>query len=454
MKKLSLLLLLIIACSDSTVSDSGHQDADIVRALTTDASVQDIQVVEIPDITVDAWVDPCLDLQNTDELYCDCNPSCCQQQTWYCPPRGVEVQAKYAILDICGEDLQPCDRNRDINCPPAEIIEETDCTHAFDCPPGINEDFTMYYNCEVNGSSGTQQVRCDKGRLYYGECVTCFEEEEICDFQDNDCDGDTDEGQRNACDGCGNVPEDICDGLDNDCDGTMDEQLIRECQTICNSGLEICAQGNWIGCTAQRPVDEECDGEDNDCDNLVDEGLNCQCPPEMVGALVPCMEPPLLCGMGFKTCECLTEECEVTQMTECFAACHWVPELSQTGQCDQFMGLAVEPELCNNFDEDCDLLIDERLTRECYTGPEGTLNVGVCVPGTQICNQGQWYGRRATGNYTLGVCTGEILPTDEICDGADNDCDGIVDYGEEIPETDILFHLLLLFLSRTKPLPH
>jgi hypothetical protein len=437
MKKL-LLLLLIFACSDVTVQESSN-DAESNRLLIVDSTIIDTQVITIPDITVDAYVNPCIGLQNTDEMYCECNPACCQQQTWYCPPRGVEIQAKYAILDICGDDLVPCDRNRDVDCPPAEILEETECSHAFDCPPGINEDFTMYYDCNIDGTSGTQQVRCDKGRLYYGECVTCFEEEEVCDFQDNDCDGEVDENQRNTCDGCGAVPEDICDGLDNDCDDTIDEQLIRECTTICNSGLEICSQGNWIGCTAQRPTDEECDGEDNDCDNLIDEGLNCQCPPEMVGALVPCMESPLFCGMGFKTCECLTEECEVTQMTECFAACHWVPELSATGQCDPLMGLAIEPELCNNFDEDCDLLIDERLTRQCYTGPEGTLNVGVCAPGTQICNTGQWYGRRTGGNYTVGFCTNEVVPSQEICDGADNDCDGIVDYGEEIPKTDILF---------------
>jgi hypothetical protein len=399
----------------------------------------DVQVVEIPDIITDVWVNPCLDLINTDDLYCECNPTCCQRQTWYCPPTGTEIQAKYAILDICDEDLIPCDRNRNSNCPPAEILEETDCQHAFDCPPGINEDFTMYYDCEVDGTVGTQEVKCDKGRLYYGECITCFEEEEICDFQDNDCDGNIDEGQRNACDGCGLVAEDICDGLDNDCDGSSDEQLIRECTTICNSGLEICANGNWIGCTAQQPVDEECDGEDNDCDNLVDEGLNCQCPPEMVGALVPCMEPPLICGLGFKTCECLNEQCDVTQMTECFAACHWVPEISPTGQCDKFMGVATDPELCNNFDEDCDLLIDERLTRPCYTGPEDTLGVGVCEAGSQVCNSGDWYGRRSGGNYTIGFCTDEVIPTEEICDGADNDCDGTVDYGEEIPETDILF---------------
>ena len=131
-----IFLLILFACSD-TSTNTGSQDAQLTRNLTPDAS-RDVMIINIPDITVDAWVDPCLNLANTDELYCDCNPRCCQQQTWYCPPRGVEIQAKYAILDICGEDLVPCDRNRDPNCPPAEIIEETECRHAFDCPPGIN----------------------------------------------------------------------------------------------------------------------------------------------------------------------------------------------------------------------------------------------------------------------------------------------------------------------------
>jgi len=438
MKKLALLIFLI-SCSDSSVTGS-IPDAERTRSLTPDARVSDIQVVQIPDITVDAWVDPCADLPNTHPRFCDCNPNCCQQQTWYCPPRGVEIQAKYAILDICDENLEPCDRNRDPNCPPAEIIEETGCQHAFDCPPGINEDFTITYDCEINGTVGTQQVRCDKGRLHYGECVTCFEEEEVCDGNDNDCDGNVDENQLNACGGCGQVPEDICDGLDNDCDGTIDEDLLRECTTICNSGLEVCGNGDWIGCTAQRPMDEECDGQDNDCDALVDEGLNCQCPPESVGALVPCTEPPLTCGMGFKTCECVNEECQVTQMTECFALCHWVPELEEQGTpCDQFVGIPTNPELCNNFDEDCDSLTDEQLTRECYTGPENTLNVGTCSPGVQACNAGQWYGQNAQGRQVVDLCGQEVVPSQEICDGADNDCDGIVDFGEEIPETDILF---------------
>ncbi len=434
---LPLLALILFACHDE--ASQQQVDATTTRSVIPDALLTDIQIVQIPDITVDAWVDPCLDIPNTHVRYCDCNPDCCQQQTWYCPPRGVEIQAKYAILDICGEDLVPCDRNRDSNCPPAEIIEETGCQHAFDCPPGINEDFTITYDCDIDGVTGTQQVRCDKGRLYYGECVTCFEEEEVCDGADNDCDGNVDENQLNDCGGCGQVPEDICDGLDNDCDGNIDEELIRECTTICNSGLEVCGNAGWAGCTAQIPTEEACDGEDNDCDNLVDEGLNCQCPPESVGALVPCMESPLTCGMGFKTCECVNEECQVTQMTECFALCHWVPELEPGVSCNQFAGIPTNPELCNNFDEDCDFRVDEQLTRQCYTGPEGTLNVGVCTSGNQTCNNGQWYGRSSNQGQVVDLCGDEVIPSQEICDGADNDCDGVIDYGEEIPETDILF---------------
>jgi len=56
---------------------------------------------------------------------------------------------------------------------------------------------------------------------------------------------------------------------------------------------------------------------------------------------------------------------------------------------------------------------------ECEPGENrqcGT-DVGVCQPGTQTCD--------ATG--TFGACVGGVGPTSEVCDGADNDCDGGVD---------------------------
>ena len=58
--------------------------------------------------------------------------------------------------------------------------------------------------------------------------------------------------------------------------------------------------------------------------------------------------------------------------------------------------------------------------RACYTGPTGTENVGVCRGGTQTClPDGSGYG----------ACEGQVLPSAEVCDGRDNDCDGSVDEG-------------------------
>ncbi len=57
----------------------------------------------------------------------------------------------------------------------------------------------------------------------------------------------------------------------------------------------------------------------------------------------------------------------------------------------------------------------------CYGGPKNTAGRGICVEGTRRCGEdARW-----------GACKGEVLPTREICDGKDNDCDGIVDNGFE-----------------------
>jgi hypothetical protein len=77
-----------------------------------------------------------------------------------------------------------------------------------------------------------------------------------------------------------------------------------------------------------------------------------------------------------------------------------------------------EPELCNGKDDNCDGLVDNLGGEPCYTGPAETRNVGACRAGRLECGPG--------GNI---LCVGQVLPTEETCNGKDDNCDGTVDEG-------------------------
>jgi len=123
------------------------------------------------------------------------------------------------------------------------------------------------------------------------------------------------------------------------------------------------------------------------------------CPP---GDVRECSWDPESTRMPIGECKYGTQTC---------SSSGWSP-------CDGARG-PVE-EICDGLDNDCDLYIDETYPEEhqlCGFVEGADYGVGVCVPGVMICDNG---GTR---------CEGHVGPSDETCDGLDNDCDGTVDEG-------------------------
>jgi hypothetical protein len=427
--------------------------------------------------------DPSLDLSSAPTWYPDQDGD-----GWGDASQGTQACEAPAGMQAEGGDCD--DGDRSVNPDAPEICDDidndcdglTDEDDALDAPTwygdldgdGYGDPATELRACTLPDDASEDASDCDDSdpRVHPGA-------PELCDGIDNDCDGFTDEDDAvdaltwyadtdgdgygdpastaAACarpeghvaepNDCDDSRDDVypaaperCDGVDNDCDLFVDEDAVDAPTWYADTdgdgygdpgvaALYCEATAGWVepslatdcddGDAAIHPsATEVCDGADNDCDALVDDddpGLD-------TGTAATWYADGDRDGYGDPGDAALA----------CVAPSGRVDD---DGDCDDGDG-AIHPgatEICDELDNDCDGLVDDddpsldtSTGSAWYSDADGD---GYGDPGalTMACDapSGSVAASMAT-DCDDGDASSHPAAT-EVCDGADNDCDGLVD---------------------------
>ena len=272
------------------------------------------------------------------------------------------------------------------------------------------------------------------------------------------CDADGDGWPKDAC-GALNLPgpfdcndndptifptaPDKCgDGVDGNCSGS---------DTACN-GMDKDGDGYLPpgDCNDNDPsihpfALEKCNGIDDDCDGDKDEGNPdpAGVPLVSAGMLSTCTDSNVgECGKKLGTCVCSGADPKSAINTAARMACSGDKSGTTSPHC--YGAGQPQKQSCDAIDRDDDC----NGTSSDLTGanlqmkdlPCG-LDVGPCKKGKVTgCDRTQtvspYYGAQATPDNVHWVCAGTVNPSNEVCDGIDDDCNGVLPPNESDPDMD------------------
>ncbi len=178
-------------------------------------------------------------------------------------------------------------------------------------------------------------------------------------------------------------------------------------ETIVQGKVVLDCDDSDAGVPINPLAPERCNGFDDDCDGDIDEGL-----PQ-----TPWYRD--LDGDGFGS------DLPGDALSACGRPAGFAP---RAGDCN-VMSAAFSPaakEHCNNLDDNCNGAVDEPPLDDAET-PGGSATVA-CMQDAGICSLGGVQCvRSAVTNMNSLVCVPREVPRLEICDDADNDCNGLKD---------------------------
>jgi hypothetical protein len=237
--------------------------------------------------------------------------------------------------------------------------------------------------------------------------------------------------------------EEICNELDDDCDGVVDNGFDKQndpsncgtCGRICGepNASVVCQAGECVrlgcipgfadvdpdlpGCEYQCPLfppatEEACNGVDDDCDGAVDEPEDLEPPPQGICRTTPGTP---CAGVGM-VCESRGNPPVKT----------WYCDYPATVEHDPLVpnGIVLNEARCDGQDGDCDGAVDEGfpdLGQACDNG-----RIGACRDaGERACDPLD--PTRTFCDLSVLPDADPLAPRPEVCNGADDNCDGIVD---------------------------
>ena len=357
-----------------------------------------------------------------------CAPPCLDQDCppgWKCAQITDAGDVSFICLPAANYLCRPCENHDD--CAPSGLLSGNrcvefdpsgrfcgqDCSDGGECPDG----YTCAELLEQRGDEASYQCvpvtgecECTEEFIAGGFSTVCYLENEF-----GLCDGSSQCGPEGMTPCTATLPAgEICNGQDDNCDGTTDEGIEPvECEKtygefVC-TGPEVCEGGELV-CKATEPTEEKCDGMDNDCNGTTDEEDAIGCTKYYLDA-----DDDSYGLEGDSKCLCSAVEPYSVQVK---------------GDCDDTNPEAnpAAPEKCDGADNDCNGLTDEAGGADCQVlyWDQDLDGYGVADNSKCLCGSEESYTASDTGDCNdadPSVNPGEV----ESCNGKDDDCDGQVD---------------------------